>query len=82
MSDLKSQISKACTDLEAVTTALSKIRHKGTLAEKSYEFFELLPSLSAQMAEMRGVVDARDSACRHLWLFRVRLILTIELHSY
>jgi hypothetical protein len=69
MSDLKSEISRACTDLEAVTTALSKIRHKGTLAEKSYEFFELLPSLSAQIAEMRGVVDARDSALSALVAF-------------
>src|SRR5258708_3757721 len=69
MSDLKSVVNTACTDIEAVTTALSKIRYKGTLSEKSYEFFELLPNLSVQIADIRGVVDARDSALSALAAF-------------
>lgn len=69
MSDLKNEINTACTDLEAVTTTLSKIRHKGTLSERSYEFFELLPNLSVQIADMRGLVDARDSALSVLAAF-------------
>jgi hypothetical protein len=69
MSDLRSEISAACSDLEAVTTALSKIRHKGTLSQESYQFFELLPTFSAQTADIRGLLDARDSALSALASF-------------
>ena len=62
MSDIRTDISAACADLDAVTEALAAIRAKGSLSADSYEFFDRLRTYSTQLAEIRNLVDARDVA--------------------
>jgi hypothetical protein len=62
MSDLRADISAACADLDAVTGTLASIGAKRTFSSDSYDFFDRLRAYSAQLAESRNLIDARDAA--------------------
>ena len=62
MSNIRADISAACADLDAVTEALAAVSSPGTLPTGSREFFDRLPSYSAQLTQVLNLIRARDAA--------------------
>jgi hypothetical protein len=62
MSDIRQDISAACTDLDAVTEALAAVEAKRSLSAQSYEFFKQVRNQSVQLGEIGNLIDARDTA--------------------